>query len=101
MAKVSVFEKNAKRARLNKKYGKKRLELKTKIMNKSTSDENRFAAVLELAQLPRNSAKNRYRNRCKITGRPRANYRIFGLSRITLRELASNGMIPGVRKASW
>jgi len=70
-------------------------------MNKQTGDEERFAAVLELAQLPRNSAKNRYRNRCRITGRPRGNYRIFGLSRITFRELASNGMIPGVRKASW
>lgn len=101
MAKVSVFEKNAKRARLIKKFDKKRGTLKSTIMNKKTSDEDRFTAVLELAKLPRNSAKNRYRNRCRITGRPRGNYRIFGLSRITLRELASNGMIPGVRKASW
>lgn len=101
MAKVATFEKNAKRARLIKKYEKKRSDLKSKIMNKETSEEERFAAVVELAKLPRNSAKNRYRNRCKITGRPRGNYRIFGLSRITLRELASNGQIPGVRKASW
>ncbi len=101
MAKVATFEKNAKRARLIKKYEKKRAALKATIKNKETSEEDRFAAVIELAKLPRNSAKNRYRNRCKITGRPRGNYRIFGLSRITLREYASNGLIPGVRKASW
>lgn len=101
MAKVATFEKNAKRARLIKQYSKKRLALKETIMNKETSDEARFAAVIELSKLPRNSAQVRYRNRCKITGRPRANYRVFGLSRITFRELASNGMIPGVRKASW
>ena len=101
MAKVATFEKNAKRARLIKKYAKKRAALKSTISNKETADEARFEAVMALSQLPRNSAKNRYRNRCKLTGRPRANYRLFGLSRIAFRELASNGQIPGVVKASW
>lgn len=101
MAKVATFEKNAKRAKLIKKYAKKREALKNTINNKATSDEDRFEAVMKLAQLPRNSAKIRYRNRCKLTGRPRANYRVFGLSRIAFRELASNGQIPGVVKASW
>ena len=101
MAKVATFEKNAKRKRLINQYSKKRAALKATIKNKQTSDEDRFAAVIELSKLPRNSAQVRYRNRCQITGRPRGNYRLFGLSRITLRELASNGMIPGVRKASW
>jgi len=101
MAKVATFEKNAKRARLIKKYAKQRAALKSTIKNKATADDVRFEAVMELAKLPRNGAKTRYRNRCKLTGRPRANYRIFGLSRIAFRELASNGMIPGVIKASW
>ena len=101
MAKVATFEKNAKRARLIKQYEKKRAALKATIKNKETTDEARFAAVIELAKLPRNSAKIRYRNRCQVTGRPRANYRLFGLSRITFREYASNGLIPGVKKASW
>lgn len=101
MAKVATFEKNAKRARLIKKYEKKRAELKATIKNRDISDEDRFEAVMKLSKLPRNSAKIRYRNRCKMTGRPRANYRLFGLSRIALRELASNGQIPGVVKASW
>ena len=101
MAKVSTFEKNDKRARLIKQYEKKRLALKTTIKDKATSDEVRFEAVMKLATLPRNSSKTRFRNRCRITGRPRAFYRQFGLSRITFRELASNGMIPGVVKASW
>jgi small subunit ribosomal protein S14 len=101
MAKVATFEKNAKRQRLINQYAKKRAALKATIKNKATSDEDRFAAVVELSKLPRNSAQVRYRNRCQITGRPRGNYRLFGLSRITFRELASNGMVPGVRKASW
>lgn len=101
MAKVATFEKNAKRAKLIKKYAKKRAALKAVIKNRETDDTVRFQTVMELAQLPRNSAKVRYRNRCKLTGRPRANYRLFGLSRIAFRELASNGQIPGVVKASW
>lgn len=101
MAKVATFEKNAKRARLIKKYEKKRAALKKVIYNRETTDEVRFDAVTKLAAFPRNSAKTRFRNRCKLTGRPRANYRLFGLSRITFRELASNGQIPGVVKSSW
>jgi small subunit ribosomal protein S14 len=101
MAKVATFEKNAKRARLIKKYAKQRAALKAVIKNPKVTDEDRMAAVFTLAKLPRNGSKTRYRNRCKLTGRPRANYRIFGLSRIAFRELASNGQIPGVVKASW
>ena len=101
MAKVATFEKNAKRAKLIKKYAVKRAALNAVIKNKETSDEQRFEAVTKLAKLPRNGAKIRYRNRCKLTGRPRANYRYFGLSRIAFRELASNGLIPGVTKGSW
>ena len=101
MAKVASFEKNAKRAKLIKKYAKQRAALKSTIKNKTTADDVRFEAVMELAKLPRNGAKVRYRNRCKFTGRPRANYRLFGVSRIVLREMASNGQIPGVIKASW
>ncbi|PIR34124.1 MAG: 30S ribosomal protein S14 [Alphaproteobacteria bacterium CG11_big_fil_rev_8_21_14_0_20_44_7] len=101
MAKVSSFEKNAKRARLIKKYAKKRADLKVKIKDSKISDEERFAAVLELEALPKNSSKVRYRNRCRLTGRPRGNYRLFGLSRIAFRELASEGQIPGIVKSSW
>ena len=101
MAKVATFEKNAKRARLIKQYAKKRAALKAVIKDPKVSDEERMEAVFKLAKLPRNSSKVRYRNRCRVTGRPRGNYRIFGLSRIALREMASNGQIPGVVKASW
>lgn len=101
MAKVATFEKNAKRARLIKQYAGKRAALKAIIKNPKTPDEERLQAVFKLATLPRNSSATRYRNRCRLTGRPRANYRIFGLSRIAFRELASNGQIPGVVKASW
>lgn len=101
MAKVSAFEKNAKRARLIKKYAAKRAELKKQIKDKNISDEERFALTMKLGKLPRNSMKIRYRNRCALTGRPRGNYRIFGISRIVLRELAGNGQIPGVTKSSW
>ena len=101
MAKVATFEKNAKRAKYIKKYEKKRAALKAVIKNRETADDVRFEAVLALNNLPRDGAKVRYRNRCKMTGRPRANYRLFGISRITLRELVSNGQVPGVVKASW
>ena len=101
MAKVATFEKNAKRARMIKQYAKKRADLKAQIKNREISDEDRFQAVLALNELPRDGSKIRYRNRCKLTGRPRGNYRLFGLSRITLRELVSNGQIPGVTKSSW
>lgn len=101
MAKLSSTEKNARRAKMHKKYAGKRAELKKIVMNKETTIEERFEAQLKLAQLPRNSAENRQRNRCGLSGRPRGFYRKFKLSRIALRELASNGQIPGVVKSSW
>lgn len=101
MAKVSAVEKNNRRVRLHKKHAEKRAELKKTVMNKETPIEERFAAQLELAELPRNSARVRQRNRCGLSGRPRGFYRKFKLSRIALRELASNGQIPGMIKSSW
>ena len=101
MAKVSAFEKNAKRARLIERDAEKRQALKDIIMNRKTSDEDRMQAVMKLESMNKNGAKNRYRNRCGVTGRPRSNYRIFNISRIEFRELASSGMIPGVVKSSW
>lgn len=101
MAKVSAFEKNAKRKKFIALDADKRAALKKTIMDKKTSDEDRFAAVMKLEKMRKNGAQIRYRNRCRITGRPRANYRIFGLSRIAFRELASNGLVPGIVKSSW
>lgn len=101
MAKLSSTEKNARRTKLHAKYAAKRAELKNTVMNKELSLEDRFAAQLKLAELPRNSAKNRQRNRCGLSGRPRGFYRKFKLSRIALRDLASTGQIPGVVKSSW
>ena len=101
MAKVSMVQRDLKRRKLYSKYKGKREKLLAVAKDKSLSAEERFEARLKLAQLPRNSSKNRIRNRCLITGRPRGVYRKFGLSRITFRELASKGMIPGVSKASW
>ncbi len=101
MAKTSSIEKNNKRKRMAKQYGAKRAKLKATIMNKELPFEERFAASIKLAELPRNSAANRYRNRCELTGRPRAVYRKFKLSRIALRELGGFGQIPGLIKSSW
>jgi small subunit ribosomal protein S14 len=101
MAKTSSIEKNKRRAKLAKRYAARRERLKAAVMNKETSPEERFAAQLKLQQLPRNSHPNRVRNRCEVTGRPRAVYRKFKMSRIALRELASLGLIPGVTKSSW
>lgn len=101
MAKISAVERNKKRVKLAKKYNSKRQRLKDVVMNKEISMEERFEAQLKLAQLPRNSAKIRIRNRCEVTGRPRGFYRKFKMSRIALRELASFGEIPGVTKSSW
>ncbi|MCC7259719.1 MAG: 30S ribosomal protein S14 [Alphaproteobacteria bacterium] len=101
MAKLSSIEKNKRRARLAKKYAGKRAALKAIVMNRDLPMEDRFAAQLKLSELPRNSAKERYRNRCELTGRPRAFYRKMRLSRIALRELAGFGMLPGVVKSSW
>ena len=101
MAKKSSIEKNKRRERLAKQFAAKRARLKTIANDKELPIEERFAARLKLAELPRNSAPTRIRNRCEMTGRPRAVYRKFKLSRIALRELASTGQIPGMVKSSW
>lgn len=101
MAKTCSVERDKKRRRLNKSLGAKRAALKALIKNKSASMEERFSAVLKLAEMPRNSAKNRIRNRCALTGRARGHYRKFRISRVALRELASRGELPGVTKSSW
>lgn len=101
MAKVAMVQRDLKRAKLVEKYEAKRAELKAIIKNKEIAPEERFQAVLKLAELPRNGAKNRKRNRCALTGRPRGYYRKLGLSRIALRDLASRGELPGVTKSSW
>ena len=101
MAKTSAVERNRKRERLAQRYAAKRAALKAIARNQELPVEERFAAQLKLAQLPRNSAASRVRNRCEITGRPRAFYRKLRMSRIALRELASQGLIPGMVKSSW
>lgn len=101
MAKVSAVQRDLKRRRMNKSLANKRAALKKTIMNKEASVEERFSATLQLAEMPRNSAKNRQRNRCALTGRPRAHHRKFRLSRIAIRDLASRGELPGVVKSSW
>jgi small subunit ribosomal protein S14 len=101
MAKTSSVEKNNRRAALAKRDHAKRSALKATIMDRETGAEERFAAVLKLAEMPRNGAKIRVRLRCELTGRPRANYRKFKLCRVALRDLASAGQIPGMVKASW
>ena len=101
MAKTSAIQRNLKRIKLVKKFLKKRENLKKIIKNKKLPLEERFAAQLKLAKIPRNSAKVRIRNRCEITGRPRGVYRKLKISRIALRDLASEGKIPGMTKSSW
>lgn len=101
MAKTSSVEKNNRRRRLVKQYANKRAKLKAIIQNKEITMEERFAAQLKLAELPRNSAKNRIRNRCEVTGRPRAYYRKLKMSRLALREMSNQGLIPGMVKSSW
>ncbi len=101
MAKTSAVEKNRKRTRLAKKYQARRARLKAIAQDRSLPAEECFAARLKLAELPRNSAPVRIRNRCEISGRPRGYYRKFKISRIALRDLASQGQIPGMTKSSW
>lgn len=101
MAKKSAIEKNKRREKLVRKFAAKRARLKAISEDRSLPEEDRFMARLQLAELPRNSAPTRLRNRCEITGRPRAYYRKFKMSRIALRDLASVGQIPGVVKSSW
>jgi len=101
MAKTSSVEKNKRRMKLVKRFAEKRKKLLAQACDESLSPEERFAARLKLAKLPRNSSATRVRNRCDLTGRPRGTYRKFRLSRIALRELASRGQIPGMVKSSW
>jgi small subunit ribosomal protein S14 len=101
MAKTSSINKNHRREALVKRFAAKRKRLKADAEDRSRSPEERFAARLKLAEMPRNSSATRIRNRCELTGRPRGNYRKFKLSRIALRELASRGQIPGMVKSSW
>jgi small subunit ribosomal protein S14 len=101
MAKKSSIEKNNRRRRLVKKFTNRRMKLKAIIADKDKPMDERFAAVLKLSELPRNSSKTRIRNRCELTGRPRGVYRKHKLSRIALRELGSKGLIPGLVKSSW
>ncbi len=101
MAKVSQINRNAKRERMAARDKRKRAALKAILMDREAPVEERFDASMKLAQLPRNGAKVRVRLRCDLSGRSRANYRKFKLSRIALRDLASQGQIPGMVKASW
>ncbi len=101
MAKVSQINRNAKRARMAARDKRKRAALKSVLMDREVPVEERFEASMKLAQLPRNGAAVRVRLRCELSGRSRANYRKFKLSRIALRDLASTGQIPGMVKASW
>ena len=101
MAKKSAVEKNNRRRRLVDQVAAKRKAWKAAVMDRSRDPEERFDATLKLAEMPRNGARVRIRNRCLLTGRPRGYYRKFGLSRIALRDLASEGQIPGVVKSSW
>ena len=101
MAKLSSINKNNKRINLSNRFYQKRAKLKKIIMDKKLPLEERFKAQQKLSQMPRNSAKNRVMNRCKITGRPHGVYRKLKISRIALRDLGLAGLIPGMTKSSW
>jgi small subunit ribosomal protein S14 len=101
MAKVSAIDKNLKRQKKVASDASRRARLNAIVKDKSLPIEERFDATLKLAQMPRNGAKIRLRNRCRVTGRPRGYYRKLGMSRIALRDLASFGQVPGVVKSSW
>ena len=101
MAKTSSIQRNLKRIKMEKRFRKKREKFKKIINNKKLPLEERFAAQLKIAKIPRNSAKIRIRNRCEITGRPHGVYRKLRISRIALRDLALKGKIPGMTKSSW
>ena len=101
MAKKSSIEKNNRRKRMTKNAAPARAKLKAIIADKKRPMEERFAASLKLAELPRNGSATRIRNRCEVTGRPRAYYRKLKMSRIALRDLGSKGLIPGLVKSSW
>ncbi len=101
MPKTSAIDKNEKRKKLVAKFAPIRAELKAILANPATTDEQFFAAQKKLQKLPKNSAAERVRNRCSLSGRPRGFIGHFGVSRLTFRELALSGKIPGVTKSSW
>jgi small subunit ribosomal protein S14 len=101
MAKTSSVEKNNRRRKLTARDAAKRKALKAIVMDQSKPLEERFRAQLKLSAMPRNGSKIRIRNRCEVTGRPRAVYRKLGMSRIALRQLGNSGAIPGLVKSSW
>ena len=101
MAKKSAVNRNARVKQLVAQYAEKRAALKAIANDEGKSLEERFEARLKLAELPRSSSPVRYRNRCEVTGRPRAFYRKLKMSRIALRDLASSGQVPGMTKSSW
>ncbi|WP_137131950.1 30S ribosomal protein S14 [Rhizobium sp. FY34] len=101
MAKTSAIEKNKRRRKTVANQSAKRAELKAIVMNQELPIEDRFKATLKLASLPRDGSKTRVRNRCEVTGRPRAFYRKLKMSRIALRELGNMGKVPGIVKSSW
>lgn len=101
MARKASIEKNNRKKAMAAKYFKHRVELRESAVNMKLSEEVRAEARKKLQALPRNTSPNRVTTRCEITGRPRGNYRKFGLSRIAFRQLALNGKLPGVTKASW
>jgi small subunit ribosomal protein S14 len=101
MAKTSSIEKNNRRRRMTKQYAERRAKLKAIARDKNKPMEERFAAALKLAELPRNSSATRIHNRCEVTGRPKGYYRKLKMSRIALRDFGSKGLIPGLLKSSW
>lgn len=101
MARLASIEKNNKRKKMSEKFWKLRRELRAKSLDLKLSDEERAVAYLKLQKLPRDTSPNRVINRCLISGRPRGNYKKFGLSRLAFRQLALEGKLPGVTKASW
>jgi len=101
MAKKSAIENNLRKTRIVKKFAARRERLLDVANNQELTMEQRFEARLKLAELPRNGAKGRIRNRCEVTGRPRGFYRKMKMSRIALRELGNKGLIPGLVKSSW
>ncbi|MGE4409386.1 MAG: 30S ribosomal protein S14 [Sphingomonadales bacterium] len=101
MAKLSSINKNERRKKLVKKYAGKYAKLKAMAADTTLDDTERLIARLKMAEIPRNGNPTRIRNRCELTGRPRAYYRKFRLCRVQLRDLANKGLIPGVTKSSW
>lgn len=101
MAKKSATEKNKRRRKMVDQFAEKRAALKAAAKDDTLTLEERFAARLKLAELPRNSSKTRIRNRCEVSGRPRGFYRKLKMSRVALRELGAKGLVPGLVKSSW